>query len=102
MYRRTEGITLASSALKLSSATNFPAYLANRFSYVQRYNDIEIKDIIETTDSRKNENDYLSFVLSGKKRLETIENTLLLLPEKDTASYLRNQIPKTEIIVTNL
>ena len=73
VYRGTKGITLASSTLKLSSASDFPAYLANRFSYVHRYNDIEIKDITETTTSWRNENDSLCIVLRGKKGLETIE-----------------------------
>ena len=65
LYRGTKSITMASSTLRLASYSDSPSYLANQFSYIESFGDIQLKDIDEFSGLR-NKKDTLVFVVKGK------------------------------------
>ena len=65
LYRGTNGITMASSTLRLASFSDYPLFLANQFSYIESFDDIKIEDI-NRFPGLQNRKDTLVFLMKGE------------------------------------
>ena len=65
LYRGTKGITMASSTLRLASFSDYPSFLANRFSYIECFDDLKVMDT-DQFQGLKDEKDILAALIKGE------------------------------------